>query len=82
MVYAGISTHEAAARLMTHVRSLRYSRTQLLLSGPLANEEKYEMAREEIRERLGLPICRLATDEDGQWIPSGDELACAIVDRE
>jgi hypothetical protein len=37
------------------------------------------MARDEIRERLCVRICRSATPENDRWIPEGSELACAIL---
>jgi hypothetical protein len=80
LVYAGIPTHEAAAHLLAYLRTLGYPQTQVLLSGSLANEEQYSMARDEIRQRLGLRICRSATQEDGRWIPEGSELARAVLD--
>jgi hypothetical protein len=79
LVYSGIPTHEAAAHLLAYVRTLGYPQTQVLLSGPLANEEQYRMARDEIRERLCVRICRSATPENDRWIPEGSELACAIL---
>jgi hypothetical protein len=80
LVYTGIPTHEAAAHLLAYVRALGYPQTQVLLSGPLANEEQYGMARDEIHERLGVPICRSATAENGCWIPEGSELARAVLE--
>jgi len=80
LVYTGIQTHEAAAHLLAYVRTLGYPQIQVLLSGPLANEEQYGMARDEIRQRLGVPICRSATAESGGWIPEGSELARAVLE--
>jgi hypothetical protein len=81
LVYAGVSTHESAAHLVAYWRSLGYGRTPIVLSGPLANEEQYAMARDEIRQRLDLEICRSATQENNRWIPTGSELARAIQRR-
>jgi hypothetical protein len=78
LVYAGVTTHEAAAHLLVYWRALGYRKARVLLSGPLANEEQYSMARDEIRQRLGLNICRSATWEKNRWIPAGDELASAV----
>lgn len=79
LVYTGIPTHEAAAHLLAYWRSLGYGETPVVLSGPLANEEQYGMARDEIRHRLGLEICRSAKWQDGRWVPAGDELAAAVL---
>ena len=80
LVYAGIPTHEAVAHGLAYVRTLGYPTVPVLLSGPLANEERYHMARAEIGERLSLRICRSATQDNDRWIPEGSELARAIVD--
>jgi hypothetical protein len=79
LVYACVPTHEAAAHLMAYVRSLGYRRTPVLLSGPLANEPRYDMARAEIRARLGIPVCRSAVEHDGRWIAEGGELAGEVL---
>jgi hypothetical protein len=79
LVYAGAPTHEAAVHLLAYWRSLGYRQTPVVLSGPLANEEQYSMARDEIRERLGLEICRSATRQYDRWIPAGSELASAVL---
>jgi hypothetical protein len=81
LVYSGIPTQESAAHLLAYLRLLGYRQTRVLLSGPLANEERYGMAREEIAMRLGLRICRSATHEGGCWIPEGSELARAVLEE-
>jgi hypothetical protein len=81
LVYSGIESYEAAAHLVAYVSSLGHGRTPLLLSGPLANENRFVMAREEIRERLGLAICRSAVEKDKRWTPLGRDLAHAVLTR-
>jgi hypothetical protein len=80
LIYTSTPTHESATRLVTYLRGRGYGGVPLLLSGPLANEKTYAMARDEIRERLGLAICRSAIKENGRWIPEGSQLATAILE--
>jgi hypothetical protein len=79
-VYSCVPTHEAAAHFLAYLRSLGYDGTRVLLSGPLANEQQYAMARDEVRERLPVTICRSAIRENGRWIPEGRELASAVLE--
>jgi hypothetical protein len=81
LVYSGLPTYEAAAHLRAYVSTLGHAQTPLLLSGPLANENRFDMARDEITERLGLPICRSAIAKDTRWVPAGSELANAVLAR-
>jgi hypothetical protein len=77
-VYASVPTHEAVAHFCAYLHALGYDGAQILLSGPLANEPRYETAREEITVRLGLRLCRSAVYEAGRWVPTGEELADAV----
>ena len=79
LVYSGIASYEAAAHLSAYVSALGHGRTPLLLSGALANESGFGMARDEIRERLGLTICRSAVENGNRWMPIGRELATAVL---
>ena len=79
LVYVSIPTYEAVGHFWAFLRGLGYHRTQVLLSGRLANEAQYEMAREEIAARLGLPICRSAVQDSDRWIPEGSQLASAVL---
>lgn len=79
LIYSGLTTPEAAAHFVAYVRALGYGRTPALLSGPLANEERYRMAVEEITTRLGLPVCRSATRRGDRFIPDGRELGDAVL---
>jgi hypothetical protein len=81
LIYSSIPTHEAVAHLSAYLRGLGYHLAQVLLSGPLANEEQHDCARDEIRERLGLRICRSAIKENGRWIPEGSELVKAVLEE-
>lgn len=80
LVYVSTPTHEAVSHFRAYLRALGYHQVQVLLSGPLANEAQYTMARDEIRARLGLPIRRSAIPEAGRWIPDGSELADAVLE--
>jgi hypothetical protein len=80
LVYVSSPTHEAVGHFRAYLHRLGYHRSQVLLSGPLANEARYEMAREEIAVRLDLPICRSAIQNAERWIPDGSELADAVLD--
>ncbi len=79
LVYSGIPSYEAAAHLSAYVSALGHGRTPLLLSGALANESGFGMARDEISERLGLTICRSAVENGNRWVPVGGELATAVL---
>jgi hypothetical protein len=79
LIYSPLPTFEAVTHFQTYLWSLGYGRTPALLSGPLANEVQYAMARDEIEARLGLPICRSAVNETGLWIPEGKELVNAVL---
>ena len=74
LVYACVPTHEAAAHFLVYLRSLGYEGKRLLLSGPLANEPRYGMAKEEIQARLGVPVCRMAIKKNGRWVADGSQL--------
>jgi hypothetical protein len=81
LVYVSSPTHEAVGHFRAYLRGLGYHRSQVLLSGPLANEARYEMAREEVAARLGLLICRSAIQNGDRWIPEGSQLASAVLEE-
>ncbi len=81
LIYVSSPTHEAVDHFRAYLRGLGYRRLQVLLSGPLANEARYEMAREEIAARQDLPICRSAVQDGERWIPDGSQLASAVLEE-
>jgi hypothetical protein len=81
LVYACIPSAEAAAHCLAYVRSLGYLRTPLLFSGPLANEDRHAMAREEVRARLKARVCRSAVHQDSRWIAEGSELLRELLEQ-
>lgn len=77
-IYCSSPTHEAVSHFSTYLREvIKYSGT-FIVSGPLANESCYSMARQEVEERTRVPVIRSARLDDGLWMPEGQELAAAV----
>lgn len=75
IIYSPHPSFEAAAQSLSFFRNELKIQQPVLFSGPIANEENYTIAQEEILFRLKTPICPSALFKDQQWVPDGEALA-------
>lgn len=80
LVYCPVPVPDAIAHFRAFVASSpALSGLPLILSGPVANEEQYEMVCLEVEERFGLNCVRSAVETADGWVAQGKELAEAIL---
>lgn len=81
LVYCPLPHPEAVAHFLDFWARLGPpANTPVILSGPLANEPRYQLERLEVRHRLGTAVIPSAVPEGDGWEPSGEELAAFVVE--
>ncbi len=80
LVYCSLPSPEAVSHFLSFSSHLGLPRgTPVLLSGPLANEGRFELARLEVQQRWHVAALPSADMVDGSWEPTGESLAAALL---
>ncbi|HRR26015.1 MAG TPA: hypothetical protein P5300_04890 [Acidobacteriota bacterium] len=80
LVYNPLPYPEAVLHFRSFLRGIEWPETKpLFLSGPLANEDEYDMVREEIEHRCQLKVLPCARPGPMGWEPSAEDLAGHVL---
>lgn len=80
LVYNPLPYPEAVLHFCSFLREIDWPETKpLFLSGPLANEDRYDMVREEIGHRCQLKVLPCARPGPMGWEPSAEDLAGHVL---